>query len=250
MILPVNPVLLSNWRSYLSRDFGPRPRVPYVKQAGWRNLTMLDDGSNVIRLVHRREITGKSVEWMTANAIWDAAFVSKTHYKSHRDLDWDYLLVYERDNCIMAVCMLEIRCIDEGIRGLYKPFGIDRALWPGSYTPTVFVSGLALADLSLKGQGIGRQCMQAVCAFSKKLLVERATSPWENAFGAETSKIPVTLTIDKADGDAYGFYQAIGFHISGDDDKKAYWYSSWTSASSYWIPDTWRDTHMVKWIGV
>jgi GNAT superfamily N-acetyltransferase len=250
MIIPTSHTLLQSWRAFVSRDFGPRPKVPYVKEFEWRNLTMFDDCKSIVQMLHRREISGKSPEWRTANEIWDGMFETKTHYKSHKDLNWDYLLVYIRDRQILATCMIEIRCVDADQRRLYHPFGVYAAYWPRSYTPAVYVKGLAVADVRLKNQGIGRTCMKAVCDFAEKLLAERATSPWANAFGRDVSRIPVVLTVDMGDDNAAGFYRSIGFHTTDEDDKRAFWYPSWSLASEGWLPRVLHETQMCKWIYV
>ena len=248
MIIPTNKNLLNSWQFYLSTKLGPHPKVPFVHNSAWREIIMYEDGVDAIQLVHRREISAVSKAWKQANAIWDASFPDKTEYKNYKDLDWDYMIVYFRDDDILAVGLVEVRCIPAGIRELYRPFGLDPALWPKLYTPYIFLTGLTLANAELRGTGIGIKCIQAVCDFAKKLLAERESSPWANAFGEDMMRIPVTLNTNKGDENAIGFYKTAGFRCAEDSDKQCYGYSSWSPVSLFWLPHVGRETQMVRWV--
>jgi GNAT superfamily N-acetyltransferase len=247
MIIPTNPRLLDRWRSHFNSIPHTRPKVPYVQNPDWRTISYDFNGS-MVQLIHRREIGSKSPEWQTANEIWDEVFVSKKEYKSHRDLDWDYLLIYIREGMILAAAMIEVRCIDPALRYLYKPFGIPHDRWPVGYSPAVFLTGVAVADRKFRRQGIGSQCVQAACMFASKLLNERAGSPWNNAFGDNTSNIPITIMVDNGDEKAESFWVKQGFRVRTEADRERVGYASWTAASRYWLPNAEFEFQMVKWV--
>ena len=244
MIIPTNPTLLEHWRSHYTSCAHTRPKVPFVKDPGWRAVTTEYDGGRcLVQLIHRREISSRSVEWQAANEIWDDIFLNTTAHKSHRDLDWDYLMICIRNGVIMAAALVEIRCIDEGLRHLYRPFDTDPELWPTRYTPLVFMAGFVVVE-----RAISSMCVRAVCGFASKLLHERAGSPWENAFGDETSKIPVAVMADNEDDKAQAFWQENGFHVRSEDDRQCIGYPSWSAASRNWLPSAQFEVQMVKWI--
>lgn len=244
MIIPTNPTLLCQWRTHSTCYPHPLPKVPYVHDPAWRQLmTVYDRGYCVAKLLHRRELSAKSLEWRGANEVWDSAFSLKGNGKSPRDRDWDYLLVYY-DTCeMLAAALVEIRCLGADLRGMYRPFGTDPDRWPQRYTPMVFLTGLAMAS-----RDAGIRCVLMVETLAQKLLADREKSPWSNAFGTETSRLPIVVLVDHGNVKGEKFYQELGFARAGEQDRECFGYASWTATTKHWLPSAGREFQMVKWV--